>query len=130
MSSRKRQKLDAPDEAALERALQCCTRGELNAARAELESLATRNVENAQVIGMLGVVLKGLGRIDEAAQYLRHTVHLAPRSERASIGLFHCEVRLGRVDSAFEEMRRFLKIRDSEEYRRLVDEILQGRQAT
>ena len=55
---------------------------------------------------------------------LRESVALSPRSEMASIALFHPLVRLGRLAEA--ERFLVLEAQDSEEYRRLLTEIAGG----
>ncbi|HUO08727.1 MAG TPA: hypothetical protein VM008_10535 [Phycisphaerae bacterium] len=61
----------------------------------------------------------------KAADWFGQTVKLSPRSERASLGLFQSLWDLGKVEEAFDEMRRFLVIGESEEYKRVLREILQ-----
>jgi Zn/Cd-binding protein ZinT len=50
-------------------------------------------------------------------------VKLAPTSELYSLGLFHIFWSEGRQEDAFNEMKRFMAISDSEEYREIVTEI-------
>jgi len=40
-----------------------------------------------------------------------------------SLGLFHTLWSLGRFQEAYEEAKRFLAIRDSEEYRQMIEEM-------
>ena len=61
-----------------------------------------------------------------ALPYLQRAVRLAPRSESASIALFHVFAELGRMDEAFEEGLRFLADGPSEEYGRLTVELMEG----
>jgi Flp pilus assembly protein TadD len=70
----------------------------------------------------LGLVQWELGRLDEAIAAFRKAIALAPTSETASLGLFHCLWEYGRRDAAFDEMKRFLSLAESDEYR----EILRG----
>lgn len=64
-----------------------------------------------------------LGRVDEAIEALTKSVALAPRAELPSLYLFHALWKVGRVDDAFDEARRLLRQRPSDEYRRLMREI-------
>lgn len=102
---------------------------------------AERHVESVALLGelvrseqdprRLGAAYWYLGslllhELDDAAgaqSLFAQALAVAPRSERASIGSFHALVGQGRVDEAFDEMRRFLAHRDSSAYRRLLDEI-------
>jgi tetratricopeptide (TPR) repeat protein len=61
--------------------------------------------------------------IQGALPYFMEAVELAPRNEKASVGLFHLLLKLGRVDDAFDEMRRFLKLRPSEMYSEYLRDI-------
>jgi hypothetical protein len=49
---------------------------------------------------------------------------LSPHSEQASLGFFHSLWRIGRTNSAFDEMRRFVKSNDSPGYRELIRDML------
>jgi tetratricopeptide (TPR) repeat protein len=61
-----------------------------------------------------------VGRCDEAIQHGRQAVDLSPHSERASLVCFHVHWRAGQFIEALDEMKRFLKIRPSEEYSRII----------
>jgi len=75
---------------------------------------------------VLGNLQEELSRPDEAVQSYREATELAPQNEMVSLGLFHClwsQWELGDVvagDQALAEIRRFLSIRDSDEYRRIL----------
>lgn len=71
-----------------------------------------------------GVYLYELGDNGSGEQYFREAVQIAPRSEAASLGLVHSLMGLGREDKAFDEMRRFLSLRASAEYSRILEDIL------
>jgi hypothetical protein len=58
-----------------------------------------------------------------SARWFGRAVALAPRSERASLGLFHSLWEIGEYDQAFNEMRRFLGSSDSKEYSRLIRDL-------
>jgi len=113
---------------ALERDFEKATRlrdaGKLSEAAAVLVSLADRYPEDAPVHGMLGHVYDGLGKTREAAASFRRATDLAPRSELASISLFHALYELGDLDAAFAEMRRFKRTqRPSPEYDLLINDL-------
>ena len=59
-----------------------------------------------------------------ALRVVREAVRVAPRSELASLGLFHSLIRNGLLDEALAEMARFLALQpDSPEYRLLKEEM-------
>ena len=73
--------------------------------------------------------LLATGTLAMAVPYLlKRAVELSPRSELASVGLFHSLWDLGKVNQAFAEMRRFLRLSDSPEYSKLLRDLtVEGR---
>ena len=59
-----------------------------------------------------------------AEHCFRQALTLFPRAERASLGLFHSLMGQERVEDALMEARRFVALRPSQEYSRLLAEIL------
>lgn len=96
-----------------------------------LERLVERSCNHAAVYAVLGDVCWERGLIDKAIESFRTAIRLAPKSETASLALFHCLWEKGDRSGAREEMRRFLSVADSEEYRRVlaaVHDSLESRQ--
>ncbi len=60
-----------------------------------------------------------------ALPYFQKAVALSPRTEKASLGLFHALWSLDRVDEALEEIKRFQLLTNwsSQDYWEIVDEI-------
>ncbi len=58
-----------------------------------------------------------------AAEWYARAAALAPKSEMASLGLFHSLWKIGKHQKALKEMRRFLGGSDSREYSRLLHEL-------
>jgi tetratricopeptide (TPR) repeat protein len=78
--------------------------------------------------GMLGHILfSALNKAEEAIPCFQSAVRLAPRSELASLGLFHSLWKTGREDEAFEEMKRYQLLNDwsCKDYLEIVAEINQ-----
>jgi predicted Zn-dependent protease len=69
-------------------------------------------------------ILFSMDKFPEALRLFDTITKLQPRSELASRGLFHSLWKLGRHDEAFEEMKRFLSISESEDYRQLLKDIM------
>jgi predicted Zn-dependent protease len=78
----------------------------------------------AKLWGYLGFLYTETGDDEKAVQAFRKAVALSPRSELASLGLFHSLWRTGRTDAAFDEMGRFVKSNDSPHYRQLLRHML------
>jgi tetratricopeptide (TPR) repeat protein len=70
----------------------------------------------------LGSYLSQVGRHKEAINHSRRSVELLPESELASLVHFHALFRADHRMEALNEMKRFLLIRPSEEYQRMIEE--------
>lgn len=88
----------------------------LNKLRGQLES-------SAAYWAVVGHVLWKLQRRKEATEAFRRSTGIAPKYEPPSLGLFHCLLEMKKTREAFDEMRRFLSLSESEEYRRLMKDI-------
>ena len=78
----------------------------------------------APVIGMIGQLLYYKKNDPEKAlDYLFRSSKMSPKSERTSLALFHALFDLNRIDEAFDEMRRFMSLSDSREYRTLLSDL-------
>lgn len=99
----------------------------LDDAIAILESLlesAPRPGARAAVLGVLGgIYLDDVKDYEKAEVYFRQCIAASPRSELASISLFHTLAKLGRLFEAFDEARRLVSLRPSAEYDLLLKEI-------
>ncbi len=74
--------------------------------------------------GYLGFLHGENGDPKNAARAYRRTTELSPRSELASVGLFHSLWRSSKADAAFDEMRRFIQRNDAPRYRELLRDML------
>jgi lipoprotein NlpI len=78
----------------------------------------------AKLWGYLGFLYGEAGEHAQAVRAFRKTTTLSPHSEKASLGLFHSLWNVGKIDAAFDEMRRFVKSNDSPHYRQLIRDML------
>jgi predicted Zn-dependent protease len=86
---------------------------------AAIELLIAMNAEHPKTPAILGTLAGAYwdqGNLQRAALYFRQTTRLSPKSELASLGLFHTLWELGRPNDAKKEMIRFLAICNSKEY--------------
>jgi predicted Zn-dependent protease len=97
--------------------------GQASRAIGMLKTLAAEYPKSAAVIGYLGGVYFEQERFADAEKAFRKTVALSPKSELASLGLFHSLWSLGRRHESFAEMRRLLTNVDSEEYKTLLRDL-------
>jgi len=105
------------------RAQNMSKKGDLNGARAILEELRDNDPESSAITAVLAGLLWRIGDLLSAEELFIRAVEIAPKSEKISLGLFHCLMDLGKEDEAFEEMKRFTNSSESPEYKRLVEEI-------
>jgi predicted Zn-dependent protease len=84
------------------------------------------NPASASVHAFLADTLWDQGRLTQAIASFRKAVELAPKSEMASLGLFHTLLESGDRADAIAEMNRFLSLSDSEEYQTLAQQFGRG----
>jgi predicted Zn-dependent protease len=97
--------------------------GALEEAYNSLLELDRARPNDFSVLLIMGHVCWEHERLDEASLLFKRVTILAPKSELASLGLFHTLFELGKTDDAFEEMKRFISISYSEEYERLLEDM-------
>ncbi len=88
-----------------------------------LRNLVAENPESAMFNATLANSLKAEGDIDTAIEHFQKAVKLAPKSELYSLGLFHSLWRQEKREEAFDEMKRFMSISDSDDYRAIIAEM-------
>jgi hypothetical protein len=70
----------------------------------------------------LGWIYSRVDRHREAIEHGRVAVQLSPKSERASLMFFRVLWAAEQREQAFDEMKRFLAVGQSEEYARMLEE--------
>ena len=113
---------DQVDEV-LSRVTEIAAGGDLVRALELVEPLQEKMPEDRRVLGVLGGVLWRQGKLREASSCFRKVTVMSPRSELASVGLFHCLWQLGNVEEAKAEAVRLLSLRESAEYESLLEEL-------
>jgi predicted Zn-dependent protease len=88
-----------------------------------LSKLVAEAPESAMVNATFANTLKAVDDTALAIEHFKRAVKLAPRVELYSLGLFHIYWAQGMQDEAFIEMKRFMAISDSADYREIVAEI-------
>ena len=89
-----------------------------------LLALADENEDSASVFGILGDVYWQLGSWENATRCFARAVKLSPKSELASLGLFHTLWESGQARLALNEMERFLSLSHSAEYAKVLRELI------
>ena len=82
-----------------------------------------RPLHRAAILGVLAHIYFTQRDLSKALDCYIETVSLSPKSELASLGLFHTLWDLGRAGEACNEAKRFLSLRESEEYFLLIEEM-------
>jgi len=91
-----------------------------------LNDLLVISPASASVHALLADTLWDQGQLTQAIASFRKAVELAPKSEMASLGLFHTLLESGDREGAIAEMDRFLSLSDSEEYQALAQQFGHG----
>jgi len=89
-----------------------------------LRKLARIRPHSASVHGILADVQWRLGHLERAVQSFKRATKLSPKSELASLGLFHTLWESGQIDRAKAEMKRYLANADSKEYALMASGLL------
>ena len=97
--------------------------GNLDAARDLLITLSERRPDSAALFAVLGDLQWNLDDLEGAITSFKTATQLAPKSEAASLGLFHCLWESDRLLDAIDECNRFLAIADAVEYRRILTDL-------
>lgn len=106
-----------------EEALRVRDEGRFLEAEQMLSELAKEDPGNLAItLARAGVLFK-MNNFSEAAQLFGDIIRSQPSTELASRGLFHSLWKMGRYDEAFEEMKRFLSMADSEAYFDLLSDL-------
>jgi tetratricopeptide (TPR) repeat protein len=85
--------------------------------------LSRQYPRSATVHGLLGGTYFELDDMGKAANAFTQAIRLNPKSELASLGLFHSLWERNQRHQAFAEMRRFLSIAPSEQYTTLLRDL-------
>ena len=110
-------------EERFEQAMQLRQESKHQAARDKFIELLREQPCSKIVLGMLSVCYFELEEHELAVVYATQSVAVSPKSERASLVLFHSLWKTNREDEAFEEMRRFLALTPSDAYDELLKDI-------
>ena len=98
-------------------------RGNVEEAIVWLTRLTKDSPNPAAAYLVLGDIIWGEKRLDEAEEVFQLAIKKHPKLEIASKGRFHALWESERYEDALAEIRRFMEISDSEDYRKIVREI-------
>jgi predicted Zn-dependent protease len=114
---------DSQYKSEFQRALSLRNGGQLERAREAFQVLRSVRPEEPTAAVVLGGILLDLGLHDAAFDSFRDATRLRPRSELASLGVFHSLWDARRTIEALAEMRRFLTVSDCADYREIIREL-------
>ncbi len=104
----------------VEEAIALRDRGRERAAIGLLERIVAEAPNSSFAWLIMGGLLWDRGDPDRALESFERAVEISPDLEKASLGVFHTALELGDDEKAFGEMKRFLSVSESEEYRNLI----------
>lgn len=107
---------------AINQAINLAANDQLSEAVRLLTNVAQEFPRASSVHGYIAWFLSEVGRHGEAIEHSSAAVSISPESERASLIHFHVLWKAGRQIGAIDEMKRFLLIRPSEEYDKIIKE--------
>ena len=88
-----------------------------------LKELGDRYQDRPVIFVMIGFLLSEIEEYEQAISCSNRAVLLYPHSKRASLLLLHCLWDIGINEDALEEMKRFLKIENCEDYNIILEDI-------
>jgi len=118
-----KEKLSEIDKKKYKKVKALSKKGDLSGTLEVMEELVRSNPKLALLRASFANTLWDNGDLVKAEKEFRDAIALGPDLEKISLGLFHLLWEQGREDEAFEEMKRFMSISDSEDYRAISKEI-------
>jgi tetratricopeptide (TPR) repeat protein len=110
-----------PQEMMLDRAEELAERGELDAARVQIESVLENHGEEPRAHYLAARVLEGMDELKQAASGYEMTLSLDPLAEQARQRLGLVRLKLGDVDGAAREWTAYLRMAPDTQDRRRVE---------
>ena len=102
--------------------------GRVSEAVEMLKDVITRAPNRELAFLVLGGILWDEERREDALRCFQSAVKLNPVLEMASQGVFHVLMEMNEVERAFDEVRRFLALADSQDYRRIIFDLAHSRE--
>ena len=91
-----------------------------------IEQLVPKYPQNNSLLMIAAHLHWEIGSLDIAASFFKSATQVSPKSEKSSLGLFHCLWEMGKQVEALDEVKRFMSVSSSKEYMEIVREINQG----
>lgn len=86
----------------------------------DAENLSTEYPDVASVFGLVASMYFEADQFDKAAEKYKKATEISSKSEAASLGLFHSLWQMDKNDQAFDEVKRYMSIAQSDEYNELL----------
>ena len=117
-------KLTAADRMKFAKAKALSRRHDIPGVIKVMEELSVSYPDNAKIRAILANAYWDSADVSSSEREFRKAVELAPTLQIASLGLFHCLWDLNRRDEALAEMKRFMALADSEDYKAILEELI------
>ena len=88
-----------------------------------LNNLLKSGIYKSAIYGVLGGIYYDLKEYENSERCYQNVISVKPKSELASLGLFHSLFNLGKYKEAFNEMDRYLNINEPDNYRITIQEL-------
>jgi predicted Zn-dependent protease len=111
------------DRKLFDKALELKERGKLDEALATMQELHLIVPDDPSICGIIGEIHWDQGNLVNAIRWFSTATRLAPKSELASLGLFHVLWEANKKGLAVAEMNRYLAVGKSKEYRTIQKEL-------
>ena len=83
--------------------------------------------DNSSLIyGLYGTIFYELKNYKESCKYFKKVIAIKPKSETASLGLFHSFIHLGKQNLALKELVRYCEIKNPELYLVTIKELMEN----
>lgn len=99
---------------------------QLNKSLSILFLLKSKHKNSSVIFGLLGSVYFELKDYKKSSKNFKKALSIKPKSELASLGLFHCLMDLGRDRMALKELQRFLAISKPKLYKITIEELFEN----
>lgn len=104
-------------------AVKCKESGQLESAKEMLEALAKEDPSSTAILAVLADTYWDMQLLEMSVVTFKRAIRLSPKLEAVSLGLFHCLWQLKRREEALDEVKRFMSVSDSKDYRKIIDQI-------
>lgn len=117
--------IDKSDEVLVEKAISLNSKNLFIEALSILLEIEAKYKKSSMINGLIATSYYHAKEYGMSAEYYKRTIELNPRSELASLGLFHSLWEMKNYSGAFKEMDRFLSSNEANTYKVTLKELFE-----